>query len=79
MPSRRWSIFLKSNIKPGDLAWISDEELPKDYRFLGVVLEKPIWREDDDEHMCFKLLSDGQICYIKPESVTAYEEVRQAS
>jgi len=67
---------LKSEIKPGDLAWISDDDLPDDYRFIGLVLEKPNWREDDYEHMCFKLLSDGQIYYIEPEMVSRYEEVR---
>jgi len=67
---------LKSKIKPGDLAWISDDDLPDDYRFIGLVLEKPKWREDDYEHMCFKLLSDGQIYYIEPEMVSRYEEVR---
>jgi hypothetical protein len=67
---------LKSEIKPGALAWIQDEELPKDYGFIGVVLEIPKWREDDYEHMCFKLLSDGEVFYVEPELVTLYEEVR---
>ena len=39
-------------------------------------MEKPKWREDDYEHMCFKLLSDGQVYYIEPEMVSRYEEVR---
>ena len=56
-------------IKPGDLVRIQDEDLPKDYRFIGVVLEMPTWREDDYEHMCYKLLSDGEVYYIEPELV----------
>ena len=68
---------MKSKIKPGDLAWIQDEDLPKDYGFIGVVLEMPKWREDDYEHMCYKLLSDGEVYYIEPELVAPYEEYEE--
>jgi hypothetical protein len=64
-------------IKPGALVWIADDDLPEDYGFLGVVLEMPKWREDDYEHMCFKVLSDGEIYFLDPGSVNSYEEVRQ--
>lgn len=59
---------------PGDLVWIDDECLPSAYRFIGVILEMPIERKDDYEHMCYKVLSDGDIYYVEPDLVLPHDE-----
>ena len=61
-------------MSPGDLVWIDDECLPDAYRFIGLVLEMPKEREDDYEHMCYKVLSDGDVYYVESEMVSLYEE-----
>jgi hypothetical protein len=62
-------------VSPGDLVWIDDECLPDAYRFIGLALEIPKDRDDDYEHLCYKVLSDGDIYYVEPEMVSRYEEV----
>ena len=62
-------------MSPGDLVWIDDECLPAEYRFIGLILEMPKDRDDDYEHLCYKVLSDGDIYYVESEMVSPHEEV----
>jgi len=56
-------------IIPGDMVWIEDDDLPVDYRFLGVFLGKPAAAPNSFEDTRCKILSDGEIYFIEPELV----------